>query len=380
MIELFLINICSHEASHGNQKNRCESGAQTSRAEKTLTNEYIYADIYATVLAVEKVAQGKMKSQYDLDKINEGINEKLGWLKYYYGVTEYADLKPDVKKRVEEKTDEFVDVIKNGGAVSQGRTFTGEETILGYFEDAIDEAGVMADSFIGLLSVLSTKENTQYTEDIIKQLSEGLYGGRMSKNGQKMLNSIRQEDLPKMFELKDNKTEYTDDAIKIQQKLGREIFKDICSTIFADHMHNKFMKKDEYLPKLEDPINAPKSYEMIVADYEPRCFGTPNEFLKGAFPKGVLTKESEEQLLPLLKEVEAQYKARESKYNEARQKAELKATMQAQAKEDKVQKRVNSLREKLKNNKPKTQATRGATQKTTSPYDKHSKRDGGIDL
>ena len=315
IVELFLVNICSHECSHGNQSNRRAWEAQRSRAEEYQNYDEVFPNAYAGALAVEQVAQKEEnKGVFDLEKVENERKQKLGWLLGYFKVETYDELSDDVKKRIEAKTKELEELVESGGAISQGTGFTGEQAKLGCFCDSIDEAGVMADSFIALLSVLSKKENAPYAKDAIAQLLEAMYDPRMTENGRNMLRSIWQEDLPKMFELNESKTEYTDEAIKRQQKLGREIFKDILPTLFADHMRNKFMKREDLLPKLEEVINTPKAHEMIVSAYEPRCLGTPEEFLEGAFPKGLLKDESKNKLRESLNEVEKQYKMRQSLY------------------------------------------------------------------
>ena len=313
IVELFLVNICSHECSHGNQSNRRDWNAQRSRAEEYQNYDEAFPNAYAGALAVEQVAKKEEnKGVFDLEKVENEREQKLGWLLGHFKVKTYDELSNDVKNGIEAKTEELEKLVESGGAISQGTGFTGEQAKLGYFCESIDEAGVMADSFIALLSVLSKEKNAPYAKDTIAQLLEATYDSRMTENGRNMLRSISPEELSEMFELNESKTEYTDEAIKRQQKLGREIFKDILPTMFADYMRNKFMKREDLLPKLEEVINALEDHKMIVSAYEPRCFGTPEEFLEGAFPKGLLTDESKNKLRESLNEAEKQYKMRQS--------------------------------------------------------------------
>ncbi len=312
IVELFLVNICSHECSHGNQSNRRDWNAQRSRAEEYQNYDEAFPNAYAGALAVEQVAQKEEnKGVFDLEKVENEREQKLGWLLGYFKVKTYDELSNDVKKRIEAKTEELEKLVESGGAISQGTGLTEEQAKLGYLCESIDEAGVMADSFIALLSVLSKKENAQYAKDAIAQLLEAMYAPRMTEKGRDMLRSISPEELSKMFELNKSKTEYTDDAIKRQQKLGREIFKDILPTMFADYMRNKFMKREDLLPKLAEVINTHQAHKMIVSAYEPRCLGTPEEFLEGAFPKGLLTGGRKNKLRKSLKKAGNEYKVRQ---------------------------------------------------------------------
>ena len=312
IVELFLVNICSHECSHGNQSNRRDWKAQRSRAEEYQNYNEVYPNAYAGALAVEQVAQKEEnKGDFDLEKVENERKQKLGWLLGHFKVKTYDELSNDVKNGIEVKKEELKKLVESGGAISQGTGLTEEQAKLGYLCESIDEAGVMADSFIALLSVLSKEEDATYAEDAIDQLLEATYDSRMTKEGRKMLRSISPEDLSEMFELNKSETGYTDEAIKRQQKLGREIFKDILPTMFADYMRNKFMKREDLLPKLEEVINTPQAHEMIVSAYEPRCLGTPEEFLEGAFPEGLLTDESKNKLMESLNEAEKQYKERQ---------------------------------------------------------------------
>ena len=314
IIELFLVNICSHECSHGNQHNRRDWEAQRSRAEEYQNYDEVCPNAYAGALAVEQVAQKEEnKGVFDLEKVENERKQKLGWLLERFKVKTYDELSNDVKNGIEVKKEELKKLVESGGAISQGTGLTEEQAKLGYFCESIDEAGVMADSFIALLSVLSKKENATYAKDTIDQLLEATYDSRMTEKGRKMLRStILPENLSKMFELNESETVYTDEAIIEQQKLGREIFKDILPTMFADYMRNKFMKREDLLPKLEEVINTTQAHEMIVSAYEPRCLGTPEEFLEGAFPKGLLTDESKNKLMESLNEAENQYKVRQA--------------------------------------------------------------------
>ena len=247
----------------------------------------------------------------------------------HFKVKTYDELSNDVKDGIEVKKEELKKLVESGGAISQGTGLTEEQVKLGCFCESIDEAGVMADSFIALLSVLSKKENAQYAKDAIAQLLEAMYDPRMTENGRKMLRStISPKKLSEMFELNKSKTEYTDEAIKRQQKLGRKIFKDILPTLFADHMRNKFMKREDLLPKLEEVINTPQAHEMIVSAYEPRCLGTLKDFLEGAFPEGLLTDESKNKLRKSLNNAASNYKVRQSLLRTRRKlvKEEKKAT------------------------------------------------------
>ena len=77
IVELFLVNICSHECSHGNQSNRRDWNAQRSRAEEYQNYDEVFPNAYAGALALERVAQKEEnKGVFDLEKVENERKQK----------------------------------------------------------------------------------------------------------------------------------------------------------------------------------------------------------------------------------------------------------------------------------------------------------------
>ncbi len=293
-----LLNEVAHECSHGNQAQKRKWPAQETHAvnlENPVENDRLeemlrsyYIDLYAKAeLSDERAAKyPKIYNQEALKEQNDEMRQQVE--KFFKGNLP--------EKEINERIDLYKETFMAGGYVSQGRQLSEKETIDGWTEDAIDEAGVMADSWIALLSVQPQAQAVEYAAD-------ELYKSRINQNAMEVLNPLSETEYAAMFEV-DAKGNYTKNAVKMQQQKGREIFTAILAEMPYQNLRRKLEK--DAAPN----YNTYKTIISLVASYQERAFGSPEQYIgaiKSACDKGngtvkaTLTEESQMMLLLFIK-------------------------------------------------------------------------------
>ena len=152
-----------------------------------------------------------------------------------------------------------------------------EEQIDGYCLDAVDEAGVMAHSYIAMLSVKPDKA-------AIAMVNDFPYAERLSETDK--MKEISEEERAAMFAMENGA--YTPDAVKRQQKLARQIFTNICKE-FAPRQVKKADKN------AQPDYNMDGSFRSIKGSYQEYIFGSIDEYI-AAIPEPGLNKERTREL------------------------------------------------------------------------------------
>ncbi len=264
-----VLNEVAHECSHGNQMQKRKWAAQETRAVGQQTeNEqceiYLahYIDVYAKADLSDERAKGDPVT-YDVGQLKKKNDETRKKAKKFFEKEKLSFAY--MKTAIEKKKDEYRETILNGGYVSQGRKLTKEETVEAYTVDAIDEAGVMADSWVALLSIRPHEKAVAFASE--------LYRSRMHPDSvDKMLKSQTEAEYQAMF-AQDENGNYTPDAIKRQQKKGREIFAGILA-------HMSYASLEAKLEHAVPPdYNSYDAVLSLAASYQKRTFGTADEYI-----------------------------------------------------------------------------------------------------
>ena len=288
-----LLNLVTHEASHGNQINRGPWPVQISRNEDTKYDIIsYYRDLYAKTLAIDEIAEYERQTEgftrYDEELLKTHKKTREMCVKGLGGVLSKED-----EKEIKKLCEKYKTIYKEGGAISQGRQLSSEQVAVGYLNEALNEAGVMADSWVALLSV----GNNEVHKTARESWGEFMYKQRMSESGYGIL-SLDDKKYNEMFGTD------TPEAEAIRQSYARSIFKDITQTKFAQYMSEKLELKSEYLPKIETELNRTEILFALTSAYDPRSMGSIDKFIAEALPENSLTEENKKKLTLLIKHPE----------------------------------------------------------------------------
>ena len=179
-------------------------------------------------------------------------------------------------KKADEKEEENIKIVKKE-AEREHKKWSKEKQIDGYCSDAIAEAGVMAHSYIAMLSVNPDKA-------AIAMVNDFPYAMRLSETDK--MKEISEEERAAMFAMKNGA--YTPDAVKRQQKLARQIFTNICKE-FAPKQVKKADKN------AQPDYNMDGSFQEIKGSYQEYIFGSIDEYI-AAIPEPGLNKERTREL------------------------------------------------------------------------------------
>ena len=179
-------------------------------------------------------------------------------------------------KKADEKEEENIKIVKKE-VEREHKKWPLEEQIDGYCLDAVDEAGVMAHSYIAMLSVNPDKA-------AIEMVNNSLYAERLSEADK--MKEISEEERAAMFAMENGA--YTPDAVKRQQKLARQIFTNICKE-FAPKQVKKADKN------AQPDYNMDGSFRSIKGSYQEYIFGSIDEYI-AAIPEPGLNKERTREL------------------------------------------------------------------------------------
>ena len=179
-------------------------------------------------------------------------------------------------KKADEKEEENIKIVKKE-VEREHKKWPLEEQIDGYCLDAVDEAGVMAHSYIAMLSVNPDKA-------AIEMVNNSLYAERLSEADK--MKEISEEERAAMFAMENGA--YTPDAVKRQQKLARQIFTNICKE-FAPRQVKKADKN------AQPDYNMDGSFRSIKGSYQEYIFGSIDEYI-AAIPEPGLNKERTREL------------------------------------------------------------------------------------
>lgn len=179
-------------------------------------------------------------------------------------------------KKADEKEEKNIKIVKKE-AEREHKKWSKEKQIDGYCSDAIAEAGVMAHSYIAMLSVNPDKAATAMVNDFP-------YAMRLSETDK--MKEISEEERAAMFAMENGA--YTPDAVKRQQKLARQIFTNICK----EFVPKQVKKADK---NAQPDYNMDGSFQEIKGSYQEYIFGSIDEYI-AAIPEPGLNKERTREL------------------------------------------------------------------------------------
>ena len=179
-------------------------------------------------------------------------------------------------KKADEKEEKNIKIVKKE-AEREHKKWSKEKQIDGYCSDAIAEAGVMAHSYIAMLSVNPDKA-------AIAMVNDFPYAMRLSETDK--MKEISEEERAAMFAMENGA--YTPDAVKRQQKLARQIFTNICK----EFVPKQVKKADK---NAQPDYNMDGSFQEIKGSYQEYIFGSIDEYI-AAIPEPGLNKERTREL------------------------------------------------------------------------------------
>lgn len=198
------------------------------------------------------------------NQMNFGVKGEAQEIQSFYG------------KRADEEEEYKIKLVRKE-VEREHKKWPLEEQIDGYCLDAVDEAGVMAHSYIAMLSVNPDKA-------AIEMVNNSLYAERLSEADK--MKEISEEERAAMFAMENGA--YTPDAVKRQQKLARQIFTNICKE-FAPRQVKKADKN------AQPDYNMDGSFRSIKGSYQEYIFGSIDEYI-AAIPEPGLNKERTREL------------------------------------------------------------------------------------
>lgn len=246
--------------------------AEFCGGEKHLDNiwryEHIKNDIMDKMVKEPKFCQNFMKLSSDMilnlvthecshgNQMNFGAKWPAQESRSFYG------------KRVDEVEEEYIKRLK--GEIK--REYSRDEQISGRGNEVIAEAGVMAHSYIAMLS-------TNPDKAAIEVVNKTLYDKRLSETNK--MKEISEEERTAMFAMENGV--YTPDAVKRQQKLARQIFTNICKDFGA-------MQMSRIDKEAQMNYNIENCFKEIKGSYQEYIFGSIDEYI-AAIPEPGLNKE-----------------------------------------------------------------------------------------
>lgn len=247
------------------------------KGERRLDNiwryEHIKNDIMDKMVKEPKFCQNLMKLSSDI-LFNEVAHECSHGNQMNFGAKWSAQESRSLYgKRADEVEEEYIKRLK--GEIK--REDSRDEQISGRGNEVIAEAGVMAHSYIAMLS-----ENPD--KAAIEVINKSLYDKRLSEANK--MKEISEEERAAMFAM-ENGT-YTPDAVKRQQKLARQIFTNICRDF--GEMHMSRIDKEAQMN-----YNVENCFQEIKGSYQEYIFGSIDEYI-AAIPEPGLNKERTREL------------------------------------------------------------------------------------
>lgn len=179
-------------------------------------------------------------------------------------------------KRADELEEENIKIVKKE-VEHPFRKGTRYEQISGRGNETIAEAGVMAHSYIAMLSVNPDKA-------AIEMVNDFAYAMRLSEANK--MKEISEEERTAMFAMENGA--YTSDAVKRQQKLARQIFTNICKDFGA-------MQMSRIDKEAKMNYNIENCFQEIKGSYQEYIFGSIDEYI-AAIPEPGLNKERTREL------------------------------------------------------------------------------------
>lgn len=245
------------------------------KGERRLDNiwryEQIKNDIMDKMVKEPKFCQNLMKLSSDI-LFNEVAHECSHANQMNFGTKWSAQESRSLYgKKADEKEEENIKIVKKE-IEREHKKWSKEKQIDGYCLDAIAEAGVMAHSYIAMLSVNPDKA-------AIEKINNFLYAQRLSEADK--MKEISEEERAAMFAME--KGAYTPDAVKRQQKLARQIFTNICK----EFVPKQVKKADK---NAQPDYNMDGSFQEIKGSYQEYIFGSIDEYI-AAIPEPGLNKE-----------------------------------------------------------------------------------------
>lgn len=238
--------------------------------------EQIKNDIMDKMVKEPKFCQNLMKLSSDI-LFNEVAHECSHGNQMNFGAKWSAQESRSLYgKKADEKEEENIKIVKKE-IEREHKKWSLEKQIDGYCLDAIAEAGVMAHSYIAMLSVNPDKA-------AIEKINNFLYAERLSEADK--MKEISEEERAAMFAMENGA--YTPDAVKRQQKLARQIFTNICKE-FAPRQVKKADKN------AQPDYNMDGSFRSIKGSYQEYIFGSIDEYI-AAIPEPGLNKERTREL------------------------------------------------------------------------------------
>lgn len=246
-----------------------------SSGEKSLNNiwryEQIKNDIQNKMLEDSQFKDDLMRLSSDII-LNEVAHECSHANQMNFGTKWQAQESRSLYgKKADEKEEENIKIVKKE-IEREHKKWSKEKQIDGYCLDAIAEAGVMAHSYIAMLSVNPDKA-------AIEKINNFLYAQRLSEADK--MKEISEEERAAMFAMENGA--YTPDAVKRQQKLARQIFTNICK----EFVPKQVKKADK---NAQPDYNMDGSFQEIKGSYQEYIFGSIDEYI-AAIPEPGLNKE-----------------------------------------------------------------------------------------